>query len=258
MKFLPILVPAFLLSLARPAPAADDRYEELGDVLKPFAALFTESESGADRALEMTIRIEQMTGLPAEMKDATAEIAVEHPDKVRVHGPVLGETVTLVRDGDRVWIHPGGKARSLLDGVVEGKELPPPDKKYKLTDFKLPIPANQLVFLPILFTVKDVGREPLDGAECRVMDLTLMPQLAKAVGAEGWVGRIWVKPDATPARLTLARSGWNVVMRFEKVAFSTALPASRWEPSAEEAGDVLELKPKEYSRFLRAIGGMGK
>jgi hypothetical protein len=48
------------------------------------------------------------------------------------------------------------------------------------------------------------------------------------------------------------------VLRFDRVAFSETLPKSTWEPTSEEAGDVLELEPKDYSRFLRAISGYKK
>ncbi|MEO8352035.1 MAG: hypothetical protein ABI680_09905 [Chthoniobacteraceae bacterium] len=253
-KFLPA---CFVLSMVvAPAGSADDRYDELGRVLKPFVSLLTTGPRDADRALELTVRIEQMTGLPDEWKGARAEFAIEYPDKLRLHGPVLGETMTMVRDGKRIWIYPGAKARALLDAKAGSGALPPPDKEAKLTDFRLPIPEEQLIFLPVLFEIKDLGIDPLDGIECRVLDFSLRPEIAKSVGALGWVGRVWIKPDSTPARLTLARSGWNGVLRFERAVFAPTLPESRWKPSAEEADDVLELSPKEYGRFLRALGGL--
>jgi hypothetical protein len=82
-----------------------------------------------------------------------------------------------------------------------------------------------------------------------------MPQLAESLKAEGWIARMWIRPEMTPARITLARQGWNVVLRVDDVRFAKELPKSIWSPSVEEAGDVLELKPREYSRFLRAIAG---
>ncbi len=256
MKFKFLLSWIALSIVVDPVVGADDRYEELGRVLKPFVALFTTGTREADRALELTVRIEQMTGLPEEWKNVQADVAIEFPNKLRLHGPVLGETVTIVRDGEKIWIYPGGKARALLDAGVESGALPPPAKETKLSDFQLPIPEDQLVFLPVLFEVKDLGNDPLDGIECRVLDFSLRPEVARSIGAPGWVGRIWIKPDSTPVRLTLARSGWNVVLRIERSSFSATLPESLWKPSAEEADDVLQLSPKEYSRFLHAIGGL--
>jgi hypothetical protein len=69
---------------------------------------------------------------------------------------------------------------------------------------------------------------------------------------------MWIRPDATPARLTLARKGWNVVLRFERVEFAAKLPASTWQPTSEEAADAFELKPTDYDRLLRAVTGARK
>ena len=248
---------AALLAASPATFAAEDRYDVLGKVLTPFLLLFAQ-DAKANRALAMSVRIEQMTDLPAALAGAHADIAIEYPNKLRLHGPVLGETLTIARRGEKIWVHPGAVAKALLDAADDGKQLPPADKKYKLGDFSLPIPVKELNLLPILFVVKDMGSEALDGEECRVLDLSLMPEIAKGAGFAGWVGRVWVRANSTPARFTIAQPGWNIVLRFDRVDFSEKLPASTWEPSSEEAGDVLELEPKDYSRFLRAISGFKK
>lgn len=252
------LVSCLLLLSCGAAVAEEDSYDVLSKTIMPFLSVFAKDRKSDDRGFTLKVRIEQSTDLPKELAGATAEIALQVPDKLRLHGPLLGETFTLARDDEKVWIYPGVKARALLDAAVAGKELPSPEKKVKLGEFKLPFPEKQLVFMTLLCKVKDVGSEPLDGIQCRVLDVTLMPELAEMLDAEGWVARLWVRPDYKPARLTLARKGWNIVLRFDEVTFAKELPESLWEPSAEEAGDVLKLSPKEYSRFLRAIGGAKK
>jgi len=239
------------------ASGEENRYDVLGKVLTPFLSLLS-PEAASKRALRMSVRIEQMTDLPAELAGAHADISVEAPNKLRLHGPVLGETLTIVRNGDKIWVHPGAVAKALLESKGDNKQLPPGDKKYKLGDFTLPIPSKELNLLPIIFVVKDVGSESLDGEMCRVLDLSLMQEIAKSAGFEGWVGCVWARADYTPARFTISRPGWNIVLRFDRVAFSETLPKSTWEPTTEEAGDVLELEPKDYSRFLRAISGFKK
>lgn len=257
MSSIRLSIIAALLAASPATFAADDRYDVLGKVLTPFLTLFAE-DAKEGRALSMSVRIEKMTDLPAELAGAKADIAIEAPDKLRLHGPVLGETLTLVRNGDKIWVHPGAKAKALLDAANAGKQLPPAEKKYKLSNFSLPIPVKELNLLPILFTVKDVGSEALDGESCRVLDLALMPELARSGALAGLTGRVWARANSTPARFTFARTDWNVVLRFDRVEFSEKLPASTWEPSSEEAADVLELEPKDYSRFLRAITGFKK
>jgi hypothetical protein len=235
--------------------AEESRYEVLSKTLTPFFAVFAKDRTGEERAFELKIRIEQATDLPVELRGASAEIALQAPDKLRLHGPLLGETFTIVRDDEKVWIAPGAKARALLDAAVAGRTLPKADKKFKLGEFRLPFPEKHLKLLTALFSAKDLGFDTVDGIECRVLDVSLMPELASSLEAEGWVGRLWIRADYTPLRLTLARKGWHIVMRFDDVKFAKDLPESTWEPAPEDAGDVLELTPKEYSRFLRAIGG---
>lgn len=240
------------------APAAEeDRYDVLGKVLTPFVSLLS-TDSSAKHGLAMAVRIEQMTDLPAELVGAHADISIEAPNKLRLSGPVLTESLTIVRNGDKIWVHPGAIAKALLDAKDDKKQLPPADKKYKLGNFSLPVPVKELNLLPILFVVKDVGSESLDGQVCRVLDLSLIPEIAKSADFAGWAGRVWVRGDYTPARFTISRPGWNIVLRFDRVAFSDKLPASTWQPTSEEAGDVLELEPKDYSRFIRAISGYKK
>jgi hypothetical protein len=249
---------AFALTLftAIMAHGEEDRYDVLGKVLTPFFTLL--APEGGNHALALAVRIEQMTDLPPELAGAHADIAIEAPNKLRLHGPVLGENLTIVRNGQKIWVYPGSVAKALIASKDDQKQLPPTDKKYQLGDFSLPIPIKELNLLPILFVVKDLGHESLDGQDCRVLDLSFMAEIAKSADFAGWVGRVWVRPDYTPARFTIARPGWNIVLRFDRVAFSEKLPAATWEPTSEEASDVLELEPKDYSRFLRAITGYKK
>ncbi|MEQ1859560.1 MAG: hypothetical protein ABMA13_06465 [Chthoniobacteraceae bacterium] len=235
--------------------AQENRYDAFSKTIMPFLGVIAKDGKSGNRAFTLKVRIEQSSDLPAELNGASAEIAVQMPDKLRLHGPLLGGTFTLVREDEKIWIAPGAKARALLDAAVAGKELPPAEKKFKLSEFELPFPEKQLVFLAALFTIKDLGSEMLDGVECRVMDVSLMPELAESIKAAGWTGRLWIRPDHTPARLTLAKKGWHIVLRFDDVKFAAELPDGTWEPSSAEAADVLRLEPKEYSRFLRAIGG---
>jgi len=101
--------------------------------------------------------------------------------------------------------------------------------------------------------VKDVGSEPLDGETGRVIDLFLMPELARSLKAQGWAARAWVNGDAKPVRISVAKPGWMIVVRFEHLEFAPKLPESTWEPTSDQAGDVLKLDPARYQQLLGTL-----
>lgn len=235
------------------ARAEDNRYDLLGRMLMPFVNVFAKSTSNPNRAMSFNLRLEQMTDLPPELAGSHAEVALEYPDKLRLHGPVMGEDITICRKGQEVWAYPGSKVEALLNAAAEKKKLPKVDPKFQLRPFELPIPEKELVFLPALFQVKDVGSEPVDGDPCRVMDVYLMPQLMRSLKAQGWGARAWIDGDAKPVRISVAKPGWMIVVRFENLQFTPKLPESTWEPTSEQAGDVLKLDPKRYMQLLSTL-----
>lgn len=244
--FLTALLTAF-------ASAEENRYDLLSRMLMPFASVFAKTTTTPNRALAFTMRLEQMTDLPAELAGTQAEIVVEYPDKLRLHGPVLGEDVTICRRGQDLWAFPGSKVEALLTGAASAKKLPRVDPKFRLAPFSLPVPEKDLVLLPALFQVKDIGSEALDGAPCRVMDLFLMPELTRSLKAQGWGARVWVSGDARPVRISVAKPGWMIVVRFDHVAFAPKMPDSTWEPTSEQAADVLKLDPARYQQLLGTL-----
>jgi hypothetical protein len=244
-----------LLLAAPVAPAAENKYDVLAKVLLPFAGLLAERSVTGQRAVQLTARLEAMTDLPPALLGARAELALEYPDKLRLRAPVLGEMLTIARDGQRLWVAPGARAAALLEAASAGKKLPPADPKARLAPFRLPIPEKQLVFLPALFRVADGGEESVDGATCRVLSLELAPEVARSMEAKGWSASVWVREKGAPARLVLRRADWEITVRFERVEFSKSLPASTWQPAPEESSDVLKLTPAQYFRLLGAFGG---
>lgn len=241
------------LTLLLPSLARSDEnpYDVVGKVLLPFARIFIPAARTQNHALTAVLTLDEATGLPADSAGQTLDVAVQSPDKLRLHTTLLGQEITVCRNGDDVWAFPGSKIDALISTQTD--TLPPENPNFKLPAFRLPLTEKQLVFLPILFQVQDAGSTDVAGETCRVLDLVLMPELARALKAQDWTARLWVGPGYHLARITLVRGDkWHAVVSIKKLEYAPSLPDETWQPSAAEAPDVLKLTPGRYGQLLEA------
>lgn len=229
--------------------SAENPYDVLGKTLAPFANLLAKNSKNPNRAMTADLRLASAENIPALAPGQTLHAAVEFPDKLFLHAPVLGEQVTICRNGQDIWAAPGSK----IDALLNSAALPQPPKKYKLGDFSLPVPEKELVFLPVLFQVADGGNEMLGEQSCRVLNVKLMPELARALGVEDWSARLWVRADYKPAQIALSKADQRAVIAFDKLDFLQTLPPETWQPAPGET-DVTHLPPIRYKQLLDAIG----
>ena len=233
-------------------PPRGNPYDVIGKIFQPFWGVLLAESNGANRAAALTLEMTETEGrLPKEMKGATLKAAVEFPDKVRLEAPVLGETFIVCRNGNEVWVVPGKKAEFLLSQF----RVKPKEGLNLSTPIFLPITPAQAIFLPALFSVKraDVAEvDELNGEECRVLSAGLMPELARATGAEDFQARAWVGPGHMLRRVEVKREDFKAVVDLREVAFSKTLPASTWEPPAD-ATDVYRTTPAMLEGLLYIV-----
>lgn len=230
---------------------SENRYDIVGKVFRPFFGVLLVGGKEADRAASMRLVMKDVTGrLPKEFAGATLQAAVQFPDKVKLSAPVLGEEITVCRNGDEVWATPGEKVEFLLKQFA-GK-LPKPTKKTN-TPLFLPITAQQAIFLPALFVLDD-GKtyEDLNGEPTRVISGGLMPELAKATKAEDFRAALWVAPGYLPRQVRVTRRDFNATVAIEDLTFAPKLPASTWQPPAD-ATDIYRTTPEVLEQLLFVI-----
>jgi hypothetical protein len=240
MSFRLVSLLALILALVVPslsaqqAPPRDNPYDVIGKVFSPFWSVLLAATKSPNKACTMTIEMVEVSGrLPKQMTGATLKAAVQFPDKVKLQAPVLGEEITVCRDGDKVWAYPGAKVEFLLKRFKG--QGPPPTKK-KNTPLYLPITPQQAIFLPALFTVSrpDVAEiQSLHGEDCRVITAGLMPELARAARAEGFRAKMWVAPGYVPRRVEITQPDFVAVTEIKDLRFSPSLPASTWQPPTD-------------------------
>ena len=217
---------------AQQAPPRDNPYDVIGKVFQPFWSVLLASNGTGNKACQMTILMQEVTGrLPKEMAGAELKAAVQFPDKVKLQAPVLGEEITVCRNGNEVWAYPGQKVEFLLSQFkVKPKRTPK-----KNTPLFLPMTAQQAIFLPALFTVANANVaevDTLNGVDCRIITAGLMPELAKAAKAEGFKAQLWVAPGYIPKRVTIAQPDFTATVDIPVLEFTQSLPASTWQPPA--------------------------
>lgn len=250
-------------------PTADGRmnpYDLLGRTLQPIAAIFcpapAQGQVQAPRALTATLVLQEMTDLPPALVGSRIELALQPPDHVLIRGVYAGQTVTICRAGQDVWVSPASIMTELSKAIAPATDSPEPRKKKKKKDgilapMALPFPAQELAFLPILFTVKDGGAN----GDSRVLDVQLMPELARHLGVEEWSARLMVFPASQSRTLLtgidLSRPGWHLFARVERLEYSAELPETTWTPPAPTdlaVPNVAHLDAFQAKALFEALG----
>src|ERR1043166_4659879 len=248
MMKIPAAAAFVVFSLGASLQAAENAYDVLGKTLAPFANLFAREGKNPNRAMTADLKITDAVKLHPALVGQSVHLAMQSPDKIFLRAPVLGQDVIVCRNGQDIWAAPGAQ----IDAILRESVLPKPVKKYKLGDFSLPIPAQQLALLPVLFQVADEGEQPVGAQNCRVLFFKLMPELARALDVEDWTARVWVRADYKPAKLQIVSPQASVTFAFEKLEFAPSLPAETWKPGPEQT-DVTHLPPGRYKQLFDAV-----
>jgi len=185
------------------------------------------------------------------MQGAKLLAAVQFPDKLRLEAPVLGEQITVCRNGNEVWATPGKK----IEFLISQFRVKPKKKVNYTSPIMLPVTAQQAVFLPALFAVErsEVAEvDNLNGENCRVISAGLLPLLAQATKAEDFRARLWVAPGNLPRQVEVKRSDFTATSAITNLAFSPTLPPQTWQPPAE-ATDVYRTTPEMLEALLYVV-----
>ena len=178
-----------------PAPM-ENRYDVLSKMITPLAGVLLGGNQTIDRALTLRATVGQVAGrLPAALQGASFTVKIQYPGCVRLDAPVLGQTLTVCRYGDKVWAMPGTKVQFLLE-QFQHKPRPQANGSAPL---QLPFTAQQAVLLPALFQLENDALTnsvaKINDASCRVISGGLMPEIGKAAKAEDFSAKLWICSD---------------------------------------------------------------
>ncbi|MCB1236599.1 MAG: hypothetical protein KDM91_16145, partial [Verrucomicrobiae bacterium] len=166
--------------------------------------------------LDAAVTIESVEKLPETLVGRAAELAWRSPDRLRLSAEIEGEPVIATRVGDEVWIHLPGK-RFAVVGDNETPRFtgdPASVEPVALPEFRLPLSAAKLRWLPLLLRVETGADEKL-----RI----LPSRLGKWLAGLPDFGAVFEPLEKGGARVSVfAPDGKSARLRFDRFAFSKA------------------------------------
>jgi hypothetical protein len=241
---------AFLALLSPPNSAhALEARAQAEAVLMPFLDVMASPPAGEARAFRVQGRLESLNSQPSQPPAAAQpfDFSLQPPGRMRLSFASDGVQITACRDGQRAWIAPASAVRPLLARVPGSQK----QRSMQFPPLELPFSGRQLALLPALLEVQDKGHSPLDGSNCRVLDVRMQPEIGNLMPAEakGWALRLWVNQAGHPARAGIQGPGTSAVVRFDSVQFSAQLPPALWEVPADSA----TLTPGEFDAIVAQL-----
>ena len=231
-------------------PPSENRYDVLSKMITPLAGVLLGGKQTTDHALTLKATVGQVAGrLPQIIQGASITAQIEYPGRIRLEAPLLGENVTVCRNGNQVWAIPGSKIQFLLD---QFRHKPRPNPKGN-SPLQLPFTSQQAVLLPALFQLErgnDIAE--INGVPCRVIAGGLMPDIAKATKAEDFSSKLWICSNYTPRRIDIHRSDFAMSFLIENFTYSPAFPSSTWQPPAG-ATDVFRCDEARLEELLYVV-----
>lgn len=247
----PPLSSASSAPIVAPGPApVGNRYDILSKMITPLAGVMLGGAQTSDRALTLRATVDQVAGrLPKAMKGASFKALIQYPGRIRIEAPVLGETLTVCRNGNEVWAMPGSKIQFLL-GQFQQKPRPQPKNGAPV---QLPFTAQQAVLLPALFQLERTEEvAEIDGYPCRIVSGGLIPEVAKAANAQDFSAKLWICSDYSPKRIDIRRSDFAMSFLIGELSYAKEYPPSTWQPPAG-ATDVYKCDASQIEQLLYVL-----
>ena len=233
------------IALAAPKQSKS-RFDVFARAITPFIAVGTPEGSNGNHAVDVTVALGNVTGLPAELNGRRAQIAYEFPSKWFVQFPLEDFVATIACHGDTVWAHPGSRMQPFLD-QLQAKAR---EKEGAKNSGGFQLSKSEAVLVPALFDVHDAGLVKVAEKPYRVVDVRPIPAL-RLIKDKGWPARLWVRPnDFSLAQLLLRTSDWSATAVLEKTNFVRALPPETWTPTEDQRRDLAELPASSITSLL--------
>lgn len=236
---------------------ADERPSARHVLSASIKALLDIIEPPADdepKTFVTTMTVVQSDGVP-EAAGATARIAYQAPDHLRIVANVQGNDYSVGRDGNQIWVDEPGKHFALLatPGVPRFAAEPNSIDNSVVPPFALPISRMKLslsafvMISPALLAPQNIG-----DMKCEVLRLTARESLEELIGFHAGEVELWVREsDHLPVRAIYVDGGKiHVQVDFTDTKLVAPFSADEWKlhPAAGDHVNTVAL-----SHLLRFI-----
>ncbi len=251
-----VLVAALLLPRIAAGQQAETNSptQVFAGALARLVTLFHSPTNEPSRTFATTVRILKADGLPGEMAGHELELAIQAPDHLRISTKWKDQSYIVGRDGEDLWVHVPGKKFGLIGSpnVPRFSTSPASRDTTPLGPLKLPLPAEQLMLLPLVTDVEALSHETVGGAACHVLKITPKPEAASALKLPRGTFQFWLREsDFLPVRLAYqATNGVDVRVELAHPQFGNPAPAFGWKLQPGEGDKIESVARSHLTRFL--------
>jgi hypothetical protein len=241
---------ALFLAVPSGYAAEGQIYDVFAKALAPIASSVFGGAAGQPGAMVVECTVGEATGRLAAANGMKMRLAVQAPDHLRVDLAYNGMLLTACRAGKELWATPAAPMRSLAQaaGIDVGKSAPDSTSPPLIP---LALDPQMLVFLPVVFDVKDLGMEDINGTAHRGMQFGLMPELKKSIKAEDFDARAWINTEFQPRRVTVEGADYSLQVEVDKISFAPQFPPTVWQPAENQ--DVLRLPASALNELFEKM-----
>jgi outer membrane lipoprotein-sorting protein len=260
-----ILVAALLLPRLAAGQQAETNSpsQVFAGALARLVAIFQPPTNEPSRTFTTTLKILKADGVSGELAGHELEVAVQAPDHLRLSTEWKHQHYIAGRNGEDLWVYVPGKKFGLIGSpnVARFSASSASRDTAPLGPLKLPIPAEQLMLLPLLTELEALPNETVGGTACHVLKATPKPEAARALKLPRGTFEFWIREsDYLPVRLAYQENnGTDVEIELAHPQFGDSPPTANWKLQPLEGDMVQSVARSHLTRFLNmAISTLGE
>ena len=224
--------------VASPSPA-----QILLNAAESWAAALDAGRDTPAQTFSATLEVTKAAGAPKELAGRKVSVGLQAPDKLFLSAEVDGNTYSIGRRGQELWIYAPEKKFGVVGkrGELRFKSNPESKDSSKMGLLKFPLPADQLALLPLFLDVKGLPAQVVEGAGCHVLKVTPKPEAIEALKVPKGTFTVWIRTnDLLPARLGYADGGKvDVEVAVHSPKLGAPWAAEKWQIPSRD-GDTIE------------------